>query len=187
MKTQTTVIAHNPFKFMNYLLTGEESSRLLFRKLEVSDYHIWLRFFEDPLWSKYWTMKKQTPEEHCQQWFDKNFHRYANNLGGMNVVMEKKSGEFIGQCGLLFQTVDGSEELEVAYSIMPTHRGNGFAPEAAKKCIDFAFANQLRDSLISIIHESNVESQKVAMKNKLSVSKHTTFDNNPVRIYRIKA
>ncbi len=171
---------------MNYLLTGEESSRLLFRKLEVGDYPTLLRFFEDPLWSKYWTMKNQTPEAHCQQWFDKNLHRYANNLGGMNVLIEKKTGEFIGQCGLLIQTVDGIEELEVAYSMMPQHRGKGFAPEAAKRCIDFAFTNQLRDSLISIIHENNVESQKVAMKNELRVSKHTIFDNNPVIIYRIK-
>lgn len=172
---------------MNYLLTGEESSRLLFRKLEVSDYNVWLDFFRDPLWSKYWTMKEQTPEEHCQQWFDKIFSRYSNNLGGMNVLIDKQSGEFIGQCGLLIQTVDAKEELEVAYSIMPRHRGKGYAPEAAKKCIDYAFAKRLRDSLISIIHENNTESQKVALKNKLSIEKITTFDNNPVRIYRIKA
>jgi [ribosomal protein S5]-alanine N-acetyltransferase len=172
---------------LNYLLTGQESSRLLFRKLETNDYDVWLEFFKDPLWSKYWTMKEQTPDEHCRQWFDKIFHRYANNLGGMNVLINKHSGEFIGQCGLLIQTVDRIEELEVAYSMMPQHRGKGYAPEAAKKCIDFAFANRLRDSLISIIHENNIESQKVALKNKLSVDKYTTFDNNPVRIYRIRA
>jgi [ribosomal protein S5]-alanine N-acetyltransferase len=171
---------------MNYLLFGEESQRLLFRKLEPTDFSTWLEFFKDPLWDKYWVMKKQPPEEHCQQWFDKIFNRYANNLGGMNVLIDKKSGEFIGQCGLLIQTVDGIEELKVAYSMMPQHRGKGYAPEAAKKCIDFAFANQLRDSLISIIHEDNLESQKVALKNKLSLDKRTVYDNNPVNIYRIK-
>jgi [ribosomal protein S5]-alanine N-acetyltransferase len=172
---------------MNYLLTGQESPRLLFRKLEEIDYDIWLEFFKDPLWSKYWAMNEQTPDEHCKQWFDKVFHRYTHNLGGMNALIDKQTGEFIGQCGLLIQTVDGIEELEVAYSMMPQHRGKGYAPEAAKKCIDFAFANRLRDSLISIIHENNTESQKVAQKNKLSVDKYTTFDNNPVRIYRIRA
>jgi [ribosomal protein S5]-alanine N-acetyltransferase len=172
---------------MNYLLAGEESSRLLFRRLEISDYQAWLPFFKDPLWSKYWIMKKQTPEEQCDQWFKKIFNRYDNNLGGMIVLIDKYSGEFIGQCGLLLQTVDGIEELEIAYSIMAQHRGKGYAPEAAKKCIDVAFANQWKDSLISIIHEDNVESQQVAIKNKLIVSKNTIFDNNPVRIYRIEA
>ncbi len=171
---------------MNYLLFGEESERLLFRKLESTDFSTWLEFFKDPLWDKYWVMKKQSPEVHCQQWFDKIFNRYANNLGGMNVLIDKKSRAFIGQCGLLIQTVDGIEELEVGYSMMPQHRGKGYAPEAAKKCIDFTFAHQLRDSVISIIHEDNLESQKVALKNKLSLDKRTIYDNNHVSIYRIK-
>lgn len=171
---------------MNYLLVGEESERLLFRKLEPPDFSTWLEFFKDPLWDKYWVMEKQSPQGHCQHWFDKIFNRYANNLGGMNVLIDKKSGAFIGQCGLLIQIVDGIEELEVGYSIMPQHRGNGYAPEAAKKCIDFAFGYQLRDSVISIIHENNLESQKVALKNKLSVDKRAVYDNNPVIIYRIK-
>lgn len=171
---------------MNYLLTGQESPRLLFRKLERSDFDTWLRFFKDPFWSKYWIMNKQSPEEHCQQWFDKMFHRYAHNLGGMNVLIDKKKREFIGQCGLLIQTVDNSEELEVAYSIMPEHRGKGYAPEAARKCIDFAFDSGLSDSIISIIHEDNIESERVALKNGLTLNKRTIYDNNPVKIYRIK-
>jgi [ribosomal protein S5]-alanine N-acetyltransferase len=127
----------------------------------------------------------QWKNKHRRQWLDKIFDRYANNLGGMNVLIEKQSSEFIGQAGLLIQTVDGIEELEVAYSIMPQHRGKGFAPEAAKKCIDFAFANRLRDSLISIIHRDNIESQRVAMKNGLRLDKRTVYDNNPVGIFRI--
>ena len=170
----------------NFLLLGEETERLRFRKLLSTDYELWLPFFKDPLWTKYWKMEPQTPEQLCEQWMDKIFQRYANYLGGMNVLIHKQTGEFIGQCGLLIQMVDQIEELEVAYSIMPQHRGYGYAGEAAKKCIQFAFDNQWRDSVISIIHENNIESQKVAIKNNLILDKHTTYDNNPVRIYRIK-
>lgn len=169
-----------------FLLAGEETERLAFRKLLPTDYDLWLSFFKDPLWTKYWKMKPQTPEQLCQQWMEKNFERYANHLGGMNILIDKQTGEFIGQCGLLIQTVDRTEELEVAYSIMPQHRGVGYAGEAAKKCIQHAFENQWRDSIISIIHENNIESQKVAIKNNLILDKRTTYDNNPVRIYRIK-
>lgn len=169
----------------NYLLIGQESARLRFRKLDAKDFDTWLRFFEAPLWSKYWTMEKQTPQADCQHWFDKIFDRYEKNLGGMNVLIDKQTGDFIGQCGLLIQIVDGIEELEVAYSMMPEHRGKGYAPEAAKKCIGFAFQNKLRDSVISIIHRDNIESQKVALKNNLSFDKATIYDHNPVWIYRI--
>ena len=172
---------------MNYLLTNEETSRLKFRRLEPSDFSEWLPFFEDPLWNKYWAMKKKTPIEHCHEWMNKIFNRYENNLGGMNVLGNKTSGEFIGQCGLLVQTVDEIEGLEVAYSILPRHRGKGYAPEAAKRCIEFAFENKLSESVISIIHKDNVESQRVAMKNGLTLEKRTVYDNNPVLIYRIRS
>jgi [ribosomal protein S5]-alanine N-acetyltransferase len=117
----------------------------------------------------------------------KIFHRYENNLGGMNALINKTTGEFIGQSGLLVQTVDNMVELEVAYSILPKHRGKGYAPEAAKKCIDFSFENSLKESLISIIHKDNVESQRVAFKNGLTLEKQTMYDNNPVLIFRIKS
>ncbi|HWA33248.1 MAG TPA: GNAT family N-acetyltransferase [Cyclobacteriaceae bacterium] len=170
---------------MNYLLTGLQSDRLLFRKLGESDFETWLEFFKNPLWNKYWTVEDMPPEGHCRQWFDKNFYRYSNGLGGMNVLIDKKSGAFIGQCGLLVQTVDGREELEVAYSIMIPYWNQGYATEAAKKCIDVAFENNWRDSLISIIHINNIESQKVAIKNGLAWDCRTTYDNNPVNIFRI--
>jgi ribosomal-protein-alanine N-acetyltransferase len=170
---------------MKYLLTGEESGRLLFRELAEPDFTTWLQFFKNPLWNKYWTVKNLTPEQHCRQWMDKNFYRYANDLGGMNVLIDKHSGAFIGQCGLLVQNVDGHEELEVAYSIMIPHWNKGYATEAAKTCIELAFSRGWSDSLISIIHVNNIESQKVALKNGLVWDKRTAYDNNPVNIFRI--
>jgi len=38
--------------------------------------------------------------------------RYKNDLGGLNVPIDKSSERFIGQCGLLVQKIDGKEELE---------------------------------------------------------------------------
>jgi len=41
----------------------------------------------------------------------------------MNVLLNKEIGAVNGQAGLLIQIVDAMEELEVAYSIIPQHRG----------------------------------------------------------------
>ena len=103
----------------------------------------------------------------------------------MNVLIDKKSGKFVGQCGLLIQVVDGIE-LEVGYSIMPEFRNQGFASEASQKCIQYAFEKGLQESVISIIHVDNVESEKVALKNKMVLDRRTIYNNNPVNIYRIK-
>jgi [ribosomal protein S5]-alanine N-acetyltransferase len=171
---------------INYLLTGQESDRLLFRKLEDSDFDVWLEFFKNPLSNQYWQFDNPDPVHQCKVWFDKNYYRYNNNKGGMNVLINKLTGGFVGQCGLLIQVVDGVEELEVAYSIMPQHWGNGYATEAAAKCIDHTFSNCSCDSLIAIIAEKNRESQNVALKNKMIFEKRTVYGYNPVWIYRLK-
>ena len=63
----------------------------------------------------------------CQVWFDKSHHRFANNLGVMNVLEDKKSGELMGQCGLLLQTVNNKQRLEIGYSILPVFWERGYA------------------------------------------------------------
>lgn len=169
-----------------YTLFGEETERLLFREVTEMDFPTWLGFFQDPRATQYWPMRG-TPQEECRATFDKIFYRYANELGGMNALVSKQSGEFIGLCGLLIQTVDEVEELEIGYSIMPSHWQKGYATEAARKCKEFAFAHRFRDSLISIIHERNVPSQKVAIKNGMTLNKKTIYKEVPVHIYRILA
>ncbi len=170
---------------MDYLLTGEESERILYRKLDPTDFELWLPFFLDPASTGHWKGEPVSPEEACQKWFDKAFYRYKNKLGGMNALINKVTGEFIGQCGLLIQTVDNIQELEIGYSLLPEFRNKGFATEAAKTCKAYAFKNRLSDSLISIIHIDNIASQKVATNNGMTLEKTTTYNNNPVHIFRV--
>ncbi|MBT1702393.1 GNAT family N-acetyltransferase [Chryseosolibacter indicus] len=171
---------------MTYLLDGEETERLKFRALNEDDFDSWVNYFNDPLSNKYWFPKYGNAFDECRRWFDNTFFRYQHNQGGMNVILEKSTGEIVGQCGLLIQNVDEVEELEVGYSLLPQFRGKGFAREAASKCICYAFKNNFKNSVISVIHEKNVESERVAVKNNMYLDKRTIYKSNPVKIYRIK-
>lgn len=171
---------------MDLLLEGQESARLEFRKLKPSDFEDWLPFYHNPLSTLYWDGLAQDPETACREYFDKIFYRYDHKLGGMNALIHKISKEFIGQCGLLVQEVDGIKEVEIGYSILPKYWRQAYATEAAKKCMDFAFAKRLADSLISIIHVDNIPSQKVALTNGMRLEKTTRYKNNPVLIFRVK-
>jgi [ribosomal protein S5]-alanine N-acetyltransferase len=169
----------------HYLLTDQSSPRLFFRRLQESDFSVWLDFFLDPYTHRYWKPHTTDATVLCRQWMDKQFWRYENNRGGINIMVHKETGSIIGFCGLLVQQVDDHEELEVAYSVLASWRNNGYATEGAQACIRTAFQNNWRNSLISIIHSDNLESQRVAEKNNMQPYRHTVYDNTPVIIYRI--
>lgn len=173
-----------------YSLEGQETERLLFRPVRESDFDTWLRFCAFPDSLKYIFSQEQLavndPLEYCKMWFTRINKRYENKLGGMNALIDKQTHEMVGQCGLLIQTIDDLEELEIGYSLMPEYRGKGYALEAASKCKEFAFDNNFRDSLISTIHIENDASAKVAKANGMYLDKTTVSQGDPVNIFRIK-
>ncbi|MEM7485575.1 MAG: GNAT family N-acetyltransferase [Bacteroidota bacterium] len=168
-----------------YLLENETTERLLFRKVTPADFDHWLPFYHNPLSTKYWDGLEPEPIKACTEQFDRIFERYEMNLGGMNALISKDIERLVGLCGLLVQHVDGTEELEIGYSILPNFWLQGFAFEAAQKCKDYAFKNHFAPSLISIIHIDNIPSRKVAEKNGMFLDKTTTYKDNPVHIFRV--
>jgi len=172
-----------------YSLEGQETDRLLFRRITEQDFDTWLAFCKYPDSLKYIfsqeQLKVEDPIERCNIWFKRVFNRYENGLGGMNALIDKQTGAFVGQCGLLIQTIDDMEELEIGYSLMPAHRGKGYASEAAIKCKEFAFENDFATSIISVIVPENTDSIKVAMNNGMKLDKTTTSNGDIVNIYRI--
>jgi len=156
----------------NYLLTGQESKRLQYRKVTKTDYDLWLPLFKEDNVAKFLGMPDgMSQSEQCDYWFKKVWHRYENNLGGMNALIDKETGDFIGQSGLLIQTIEDQERLEVGYSILPNYWGKGYAKEAAQKCRDFCFEHKLAHNVVSMMHVDNIASEIVAIKNGMTFEK----------------
>lgn len=169
-----------------FLLPGISTARLRFRLLEAEDFALCLPFFLDPRSHQYWDVGGKDGHTLCTEWFDKQRWRYEQGKGGAMALVEKETNLLVGWCGLLVQVVDGKEELEVGYSLLPAYWGKGYATEAARRCLELAFENQLADSLISIIQIHNTPSQRVAERNGLTRERQTTYHGNPVFIYRIE-
>ena len=121
----------------------------------------------------------------CEIWFERVFNRYENDLGGMNVLIDKNLNRIVGQCGILIQKIDGISEFEIGYSIMPDCWGKSYATEAAIKSKECAFERGYAVSLISIIHVDNIRSEKVALKNGMFLDKKSVFREMPVNIFRV--
>ena len=163
------------------------SERLLTRFLTLEDIFTWAEFFNDKEGAEFFpTFNLSSSREKATYWIQKQLNRYKENSFGLQALIEKKTNVFVGQCGLIKQEVDGQVEIEVGYHILKRFRGQGYAPEAAKLFIDYAFNNDLTDSVISIIDIQNIKSQIVADKNGLKREKQTKWSDMDVFIYRIR-
>ena len=172
---------------MNYLLTGKESERLKYRLLKADDFDSWMPLFEEEDVAKFLGMDSGlSPRELCEKWFEKSFSRYDDNLGGMNVLADKNTGELIGQSGILIQIVDGKERFEVGYSILPKFWNMGYASEASRTCLNHAFEHEISSSIISMVHVENINSERVALRNGMSLEKRIdSYHGMPVNIFCI--
>src|SRR5207244_7990825 len=81
---------------------------------------------------------------------------------GMFVVEEKASGKFAGRVGPWFPP--GWPGFEVGWGIAKEFRGKGFALEAARASIDWAFATYDIDRIVHCIDREHIASQSVARR-----------------------
>jgi len=163
-----------------------ESDRLQTRFLTAADIEAWSEFFKDKETIKLFRPALLIPgQNHAENWINGQIKRYADKRFGLQALIDKSTHEFIGQCGLLAQEIDGKTEIEVGYHVFKKYWGQGYAPEAARLFIDYAFANNITSSLVSIIDIRNNKSQRVAGKNGLKKDKETTWNGIQVYIYRI--
>lgn len=173
---------HRVYKYQEPL----ETERLRTRKLTEDDILIWSEFFSDKEAVEFIPFDDASSNtKRAKNWIDKQLSRYTTNRLGLQALIHKNTNQLLGQCGLLLQNVDGKKEIEVSYHILKKYWGNGYAPEAAKRFIDYAFENNLTTSVISIIHTDNIRSLRVAKKNGLKREKKTVWAELDVYIYRI--
>lgn len=81
---------------------------------------------------------------------------------GMFAVEERSTGKFAGRVGPWFPPAWPG--FEVGWGIAREFRGKGYAVEAARASIDWAFANFELDQIIHCIDRENTASQGVARR-----------------------
>ncbi len=146
-----------------------ETERLILRQISHDDLDELLQ-----IWGDAETMSlfpKTLNRQEMSEWIDRNLKRYEDFGHGIWAVILKADGVFVGDCGLVIQEVDGVQELEVGYHFNKRFWGQGFAAEAARGCMDYAFNQLNRRRIISMIRPENLPSQRVAQRNGLKIEK----------------
>ena len=83
---------------------------------------------------------------------------------GQWAVIEKQSGALVGRAGTHHPHRFDWPGVEVGWTFHPNYWGRGFATEAGRAAVDWAFENLDLDVLHSMIRPSNVASAAVALR-----------------------
>jgi RimJ/RimL family protein N-acetyltransferase len=88
-------------------------------------------------------------------------------------VIEKRSGQVIGHCGLVEKKVDDRAESELVYVFHTSVWGEGYATEAASAVKEYAFERLGLKRIIALIAPENTASERVAKKVGMRFEKET--------------
>jgi ribosomal-protein-alanine N-acetyltransferase len=161
-----------------------ETQRLSLREFQLEDVDALTAILSDRETMRYYPMSFDRAA--VADWIQRNRTRYANDGHGLWAMILKSTCELIGDCGLVRQSVDAIDEIEIGYHVRRDLWNQGYASEAARACRDYGFANLEVDRLISLIRPENVASRRVAEKNGMTIWKEVTKADLLHYVYAIK-
>lgn len=136
-----------------------QTERLILRGCKREDFEPYAQFMSDPDVRRYLGGSPIGRDEAWRnmaaiigQWTLRGYGRWA--------VTRKSDGAFMGIAGLNYP--EGWPGLEAAWTFGKEYWGRGYASEAGRASLDYAFLTQDVDRMISLIDPENIGSQRVA-------------------------
>lgn len=148
-----------------------QTERLILRELRQSDFVDLAEILQDE--EVMYAYGHSFTSADVQQWLDRQLTRYQKDGFGLWAVIQKSSGELIGQAGLTLQPCEGAQVLEIGYLLKKRFWRRGYAREAANGCKEYAFHTLGAQKVYSIIKTDNEASIRVA--EAIGMKKAKTF------------
>ena len=145
-----------------------ETERLYLREMNQSDFKSLCKILQDE--ETMYAYEGAFSDTEVQEWLDRQIFRYQKWNFGLWAVILKQTEEMIGQSGLKMQQWKDEEVLEIGYLFERLYWHKGYASEAAKACKKYAFEILKADEVCSIIRDTNVASQNVAIRNGMTMT-----------------
>lgn len=160
-----------------------ETQRLVLRHLLPGDLDSLYALYGDPEVRRYFPEGTLTYAETKEEleWF-LDGHPVHPELG-LWATIHRATDQFIGRCGLLPWTIDGRDEVEVAYMIRREYWGQGLGTEAARAIAQYGFEKLGLSRLICLIDQDNQASKRVASNIGMRFEKEGRDEKGPFLLY----
>ena len=137
-----------------------ETKRLVLREYTLDDFDELYEILSDPETMKHYPSPYD--EKGTMRWLDWTFDNYKKYGFGLFAMELKESGEFIGDCGITMQKIDGQMLPEIGYHINKKYWRQGYGKEAASAVRDLVFETTDFDAVYSYMVHTNTASYSTA-------------------------
>lgn len=112
-----------------------ETPRTLMRPYEGTEAPLLLPVFSDPTTMSFWP--RPPDEEDVTAWVARAAREFRETGMGRMLVVDRLTGETIGDCGIMRAEVDGRPENDLGYIIHHPYWGAGLGTECARACLGY--------------------------------------------------
>ncbi len=145
-----------------------ETERMYLREMNQTDFDSLCKILQDK--DTMYAYEGAFNDNEVQEWLDRQISRYQKWNFGLWAVILKENDEMIGQCGLTMQPWKETEVLEIGYLFNRLYWHKGYARETARACKKYAFETLKANEVCSIIRDTNIDSQNVAIRNGMTIA-----------------
>lgn len=117
----------------------------------------------------------------------RNLDHWDEHGFGLWMFHETDSGSFVGRAGLRHVDIDGADEIELAYAVVPEHQRRGFATEMSAVLVDRAFSTLGLARLVCFTLPSNLASRRVMERAGFAYDRDIVHAGSPHALYRLEA
>ncbi len=156
-----------------------ETERLLLRYLVPQDIPLLINLWTDPDVTRFMGGPRDV------ETLQKNLKKKAQNPSAEQFdlwpLIERSSGNLIGNCGLLAKEVGGVTEYEVIYVLAKSAWGNGYASEIGRALGTYAYHVRGINRLVALVQPENTASERVAQKMGMRLEKEIVRPEGGIR------
>lgn len=165
------------------LIESFETPRMSANKISPADFPDLLCMYNNPQVMK--TLGGLRSAEEIQKTLAWNLQQWEDYGHGLWIFRSKINQLFIGRGGLRRIVVDGVEEIEVTYSLMPEFWEQGLGTEIASACVKIAFELLESKHIICTALVGNLASQRIMEKVGFRYEREISHSNFQQVLYRM--
>jgi len=160
-----------------------ETAHISLRPWGPADADAWYAVLQEPDLLKYFPDPKAPSRRMADRYIEHHLEHWQAFGYGHWVVVTRDERRVVGWTGLEY--LPELEQTELAYLLSRSVWGHGYATEAARAAVRFAFEAVRLDELIALVHPENAASIRVAEKCGMCLLDRVTLWGLEMGRYRI--